>query len=242
MSQPLQFTPGAKFAYSNLGFCILGRVVAEVSGQPYESYLRDNVFAPVDVNAASIGLPHLAQRGSSEAAYYTYDGAPLVASVFQGEGMIAPPYSGDPLTLEGAGGWIGSAIDLTRVVTAVDGSRITGFISPDSMAQMLANPNLPNFGDASFTTATWYGLGVFVGPTNETYGHGGLMSGSQTLLWRAAGGYTFAILTNSQASNSTALAQGMYTTMIQALGAGLIGSATDLCTHYPSPRLPPRGP
>jgi CubicO group peptidase (beta-lactamase class C family) len=39
--QPLQFAPGSKEAYSNFGYCVLGRVIEKASGQPNEPYYRD---------------------------------------------------------------------------------------------------------------------------------------------------------------------------------------------------------
>jgi CubicO group peptidase (beta-lactamase class C family) len=84
MTQPLQFTPGARIVYSNQGYCILGAVIAKVSGQTYESYVREQVLAPAGVHAMSVGQPHASQRAPLEAKYYTYDGAPLVDSVFPG--------------------------------------------------------------------------------------------------------------------------------------------------------------
>jgi N-acyl-D-amino-acid deacylase len=47
IARPLDFVPGARYAYSTFGFMILGMVVAEVSGQSYEQFMRANVFEPV---------------------------------------------------------------------------------------------------------------------------------------------------------------------------------------------------
>jgi CubicO group peptidase (beta-lactamase class C family) len=39
--------PGTRFAYSNHGFAVLGQVVADRSGIPFDGYLREHVFAPL---------------------------------------------------------------------------------------------------------------------------------------------------------------------------------------------------
>lgn len=70
LNQPLQFTPGTAFAYSNGGFVILGRVIEKISGQSYESYVRQQVLAPFDIFDMSIGFSLLSQRGASEVEYY----------------------------------------------------------------------------------------------------------------------------------------------------------------------------
>jgi len=42
---PLQFEPGARFAYDNTGYVILGRVVEEVSGREFGDYLAQRLFS-----------------------------------------------------------------------------------------------------------------------------------------------------------------------------------------------------
>ena len=44
-NQPLQFTPGSAYLYSNSGFVVLGAIIAQVAGQSYWDYVRQNIFA-----------------------------------------------------------------------------------------------------------------------------------------------------------------------------------------------------
>ncbi len=44
--QPLLFTPGTEFSYSNLGYNLLSCVVEQVSGQSYTDFIRQNIFVP----------------------------------------------------------------------------------------------------------------------------------------------------------------------------------------------------
>lgn len=65
----LAAAPGEQFLYSNLGYDILGEVVAEVSGHAFEDYLRDRVlapagmptstFPPAPVDPSLVASPHL---------------------------------------------------------------------------------------------------------------------------------------------------------------------------------------
>ena len=45
--QDLAFPPGKVFAYSNVGFSLLGLVVERVSGQRYEDYIRQHILDPL---------------------------------------------------------------------------------------------------------------------------------------------------------------------------------------------------
>lgn len=42
--------PNERFAYSNLGYVILGQIIEHVSGQSYEAYIRENVLTPLSLN------------------------------------------------------------------------------------------------------------------------------------------------------------------------------------------------
>jgi len=46
IDEPLAFTPGERFQYSNAGFIVLGAIVERASGQDYFDYVREHVYAP----------------------------------------------------------------------------------------------------------------------------------------------------------------------------------------------------
>lgn len=53
--------PGERFQYSNLGFGILGHVIARVSGKSYPTFMRQHVFQPLGMYRSSVDLsPELA--------------------------------------------------------------------------------------------------------------------------------------------------------------------------------------
>jgi len=41
------FSPGTKYAYSNISYWFLGKIIEKTTGVPYEEYMRQNVFAPL---------------------------------------------------------------------------------------------------------------------------------------------------------------------------------------------------
>lgn len=42
----IRFEPGSRWAYSNTGMLVLGKVIEVVSGQSYFAYIRDNIYKP----------------------------------------------------------------------------------------------------------------------------------------------------------------------------------------------------
>lgn len=56
-SVSLLFDPGSRYAYSNTGYSLLGMIVEKVSGQSYESFLREDLLLPAGLNETGYFLP-----------------------------------------------------------------------------------------------------------------------------------------------------------------------------------------
>lgn len=46
--------PGEKFAYSNIGYWLLGKIVEQVTGHSYTEYMQSNVLEPLDLSPAEM--------------------------------------------------------------------------------------------------------------------------------------------------------------------------------------------
>ena len=51
---PFSTAPGTNYEYSNFGFAILGRVVANVGGMPYPRYLRERILMPLGMTVTTL--------------------------------------------------------------------------------------------------------------------------------------------------------------------------------------------
>ena len=48
--RPLNSQPGEQWAYTNLGYIVLGYLLERISGQTYEKFVRENIFKPLGMN------------------------------------------------------------------------------------------------------------------------------------------------------------------------------------------------
>jgi N-acyl-D-amino-acid deacylase len=230
-SQPLDADPGKHYDYSNFGYCVLGRVVERVSGQPYEERVRQAVLAPADATRMRTGHSLEGGRADGEVHYYDYPGAPLVPPVFpELTGRVSRPYGGFNLEAMGAaGGWIASPIDLLRFVTAIDGQRGRALLSPESVELMLARPPHVTPGARSY-----YGLGWQVRETPGGTGwyHAGALSGTLAYLARLNDGTSYAVVFNTRPEASDPFLSELDATLTAAHRRVTEWPAGDLFARY----------
>jgi len=113
---PPQFTPGARYAYSNDGFFVLGAIVAKLAGQSYFDYIRQHVFAPAGmVRTDFYGRPQVLANNAIARPYWTQpDGT-------RGDFATSPyaPFSTGP-----AGGAYSTVSDLLAFARALTAGRL----------------------------------------------------------------------------------------------------------------------
>lgn len=54
---PLVCQPGEAYNYSTVGFALLGEIVARVSGQRYEDYVKEHILQPLGMNRTFFDIP-----------------------------------------------------------------------------------------------------------------------------------------------------------------------------------------
>ncbi len=208
LKRPLDFDPGTKYAYSNFGYCLLGRVLERLpsaAGRSFEQIVREEVFAPV--GALSPRLGRTLTTSVDEVLYDmpAIEGEPPVLedSVFMPGEKVAPPYGAWHLeAMDSHGGWIASAPDVVRFAMGCDeaaaeptSNRKTLLTRP-MIDEMFAKPT-------DYTTRepdVWYGHGWNVRTTGSGTGrntwHLGALDGTSTILVRRSDGMTWAVLFN----------------------------------------------
>lgn len=205
LGQTLDFAPGQKYAYSNFGYCVLGRVIEKASGQRYEDYVREHVLAPMGIHDMRIGEGRQRERKDREVCYYDAQNT-LGRNVFSGDGpdRVPLPYGfASPQTMDAHGGWIASAVDLARFAAALDRPGAKPVLSAESAALLYARPEPPLGLNADRSPAdVFYGMGWNVRMLGKTgkinVWHNGAMPGTSTLLVRLANGRSWVVLFNQR--------------------------------------------
>ena len=198
LGQPLDLDPGSEYAYSNFGYCLLGRIIEEKTGLSYEDYVKEQVLEPMGITRMRIGGTLPEERAEGEVTYYDFPGQGLAHSVIPGTPYQVPwPYGGFYVKgLDSVGGWIASTIDLVRFVTAVDGSRPPQMLEPHTVTLMTERPSAPLW----LGTSYYYGIGWLIRPAgdNANWWHNGRLPGSMSMLVRTHDGFAWAVLFNSK--------------------------------------------
>jgi len=203
---PLNFNPGEKFVYSNFGYAILGRVIERLSGMPYVEYVRARVLQPVGAHRTRSGKTRMRDALAGEVKYYLPGEpglgltAPLVPSVFPGEGAAPVTYGGFYLEASDASGaWVSSTVDLLRFLSGVDGRANR----PDILGAALV-AEMTGGGPALCAGACYYAGGWLVRPTqgDATWSHGGSLPGTTGILVRSYHNLSWVALFNARSGTS----------------------------------------
>lgn len=84
----MKFTPGTDWAYSNTAFEILGVVITNVSGMPFETYIKKNIFDPLGMDHSSFIYPEIPD--SLRVSGHLWAGRPIVSNVYPYNKIHAP--------------------------------------------------------------------------------------------------------------------------------------------------------
>jgi len=196
LQEKLDFDPGERFAYSNTGFCILGKVIETLAGESYASFSSRELLMPTIGKGFHAGSSTESQRG--ETRYYPFPGEPLQrgAPGVSRSNVPSPygSYSVENMTALGA--WIATPTDVLKFFLAIDGARGPRLLNEESVRIMRTEPALKKERDSR----SFYGAGIYVlkSDKGDNWWHSGSQPGVQTLALRTWRGYTWVVAFNSR--------------------------------------------
>ena len=207
LSQRLDFEPGERFAYSNFGYCLLGRVIEKIAGESYETFVQSNVLKPLGIARMRIGATRIEGQAADEVRYYAKGKSKSVFQADLGEEVL-PPYGAWNLeAMDSHGGWIASAEDMVRFAAAFDDWDHCPILSRRSIESMHTVPSVSPGKDAYYTFG-WNNRMNASGKAN--YWHTGSLPGTLAIMIRRRDGWDMVALLNTRESQgSSKLDQGL---------------------------------
>ncbi|MEJ8843450.1 serine hydrolase domain-containing protein [Lacibacter sp. H375] len=165
-TDPLNFTPGERFAYSNSNYFLLGFIIQKVSGQSLSEFMNERLFTPAGMTETMReNVPVIVPDRAT--GYNLNDSNKLINGAY-----ISNFYSS-----QGDMGIITTAKDLTKWIIALEGGKI---LDKESLRQMWTPCKLksgfePMDAYGSYSYGYSYGLGWELNCHNGyiEIGHGG---------------------------------------------------------------------
>lgn len=155
--------PGTAFNYTTYGYVVLGRIIEQISGQTYETYMRENIWEPAGMFSTGVEQTNESYSNKSE-LYFRKDNGKIVSATANNLSDRIP------------GGGIQSTLeDMVKFGEAILNNT---FISKASLELMFEPPAIENGGIP-------YGAGWYKYNDNPVYGHGGAQTGASTIFMMA---------------------------------------------------------
>jgi CubicO group peptidase (beta-lactamase class C family) len=216
-------TPGTQFEYSNLGFALLGRVVATVAGESYRDFVTRRLLEPV-------GLTHSVFDSASASPDLLVRGHRRVDDEWQQEEFDTPG------AFSPIGGLYSSVADLTRWVSGLaaafparddppDGHPLSRASRREMQQQHRSLPPKARLSTTRVveTSAPGYGFGLFVDSSlrwGTVVSHpGGYPGFGSCMCWHPASGLGVVMLANSTYAKVSRTCHEALEVLLQERGA-----------------------
>jgi len=189
------------FQYSNLGLTLLGEIVEEVSGMPYDQYIQENILTPLGLSNTRTVLPE-SMYGDDLAIGYsaiTRNGAREKVNLFQANGI--KPAAGYSSTVEDLGTFASWQFRLLDTTT-------TEILQPAT----LRNMHNVHWVNPDFNLYWGLGFSVNKGPDGSKWvGHGGSCPGYRSsLMIHPSSSKAYAVIINASGTNPSKYARGIH--------------------------------
>jgi CubicO group peptidase (beta-lactamase class C family) len=190
---PLGSAPGSQFIYSNFGYCVLGRVLEQITGQPYSSWVQANILAPCGISTMQIAANSEHDRAATEVVYIGQ--------------YSEEPYKINVRRMDSTEGWIASSTQLVQFLNHVAGAPgIPAILKPETVRIMTTPvPVIP-------TGSPLYARGWMIG-NDGSWWHNGSLPGSTSILLRTPGGECWAALCNTRTEPHQEMDSALYSMM-----------------------------
>ena len=207
-SQSTLYPASRYYQYSNLGLTLAGEVVEQVSGRDYETYVREEILAPLGLADTDTGFP-------------TDEREPRIATGYafpDREGVIKPLPRYDTRGITPAAGFASTALDLASFASWQFRVR-AGAEDPVLSGNTLREMQRVHWMDWDWKKSWGLAFGVYRIGERTLTGHGGSCPGFNTRLYiDPVSLYGVAVLANRNSANVDEYASTMLD-ILEARGA-----------------------
>lgn len=188
LNKRLNYVPGSRYSYSNVGYVILGKVIEKVTRMNYEDYVKLNVLYPLGIYDMQLGNSFYEDKADNEVTYYENRSYGKVLAYNSNRDYVSRIYGGNDIkSLGAAGGWISSPAGLLRLVTAIDGfENKPDMLQPESIRIMTSK------NESDGQVIGWKGSDSY-----GTWWRTGTLTGMSVLVVRQKNGINWIIAMNS---------------------------------------------
>ena len=165
---PPSIAPGTRFKYSNHGYALLGQVIASVTGEPYNAWIKREIVDAAGLAETAPDMP--IDRQTPFASGHTGEYPLGRRAVIPGR-MLAHAMA--PAT-----GFVSTAADLARFFNQLSPAAKRSVLSTESRREMTRR----HWRNPDTTLEGYYGLGTINGHVDgwTWFGHSGAMPGTIT--------------------------------------------------------------
>jgi len=178
--------PAASAQYSNLGYWILARVVEELSGDSFVTYLQNSVAAPLGASRIRLMTDAIADQPADEARYYDKWSEVGVPQWYWPSVDELAPFSYGVYTTslyDGSGGLSVAPVDYARIMASLNVRNGNPVLTPASIDNILSNSY--GFDGSPYSPV------VPPLPSPYVVDKGGLISGTQSVVLFNQGGMSY---------------------------------------------------
>ncbi|MBW5446411.1 cyclic peptide export ABC transporter [Cohnella sp. CFH 77786] len=194
----LAFEPGEKYSYATINYDVLGLIVQEISGIPFERYMRERILAPLGLNGTYL---YRAPEGADMAQGYKF-------GLMRPNAYDAPAYRGNTP----AGYVVSSAADMASWLKVQLGVSDTGSIDPSLVRRtQLPDRTVAPGADGASYAAGW---AVFQRGSGELLHDGSNPNFSSYVVIRPHDGIGVAVLANLSSAYTQTIGQGVMNLII----------------------------
>jgi D-alanyl-D-alanine carboxypeptidase len=172
LSRGLASAPGG-YRYSNFNYCLLGLLVEEVAGRPYEAVVTDRLLAPLGIQGM-----RLARTFDDDPAQVVHPSAPLRNYME---------------VLGAAGSWVATPSDVVTILASLDPATPGWHPLSRPMLELMRQPQTMAYP----STGRWYGLGL-MSFGDGSYGHTGTVENAHAMVVSRPDGVVWSVLVSGE--------------------------------------------